>query len=149
MKSKLTKGQTAYVKIMGNASRYIKSDNPEDYIEEVIVTSVGSKFITVERGYNTIKFDMEGNQVTQYCRDYRLYVSKQDIIDEIELDKLSSKIRRKFEGYGRCDFTLDQLRRIDAIINEDTTCQMCFEKPAIKGESLCEDCGKSNEEEVE
>lgn len=113
----ITKGQTVYVKLQGNAVRYIKSDSADDYTKEGIVVAIGSKYITVEfGGYHTIKFDKKGNQVTQYCKDYQLYETKQEIIDEFEINKLSRFIKNKFDYYGTHPFTLEQLRKIKAII---------------------------------
>ena len=89
------KGQTVWVYLVGNAARYKKTD--EERIEKWVVSSIGKKYLTEERGdYGwEIKFDMENNfrQVTNLCRDYILYLTEEDL----RLDLWRSRTRRKIK----------------------------------------------------
>ena len=89
------KGQTVWVYLVGNAARYKKTD--EERIEKWVVSSIGKKYLTAERGdYGwEIKFDMENNfrQVTNLCRDYILYLTEEDL----RLDLWRSRTRRKIK----------------------------------------------------
>ena len=103
-------GQTVYLK--GNSRRNEKG------IREEVISKVGRKYIYVGSGYSEIKFHIGSlRQVTEYSPSWYLYLSKQDIINEEEFNKLSSEIRELFV-YCKINLTLDQLRRIKDIISE-------------------------------
>lgn len=114
-------GDTVYLELTGNAVRY-KRRNTEECIKEAVVTSVGRKYVTV--GDDT-KFEISNNdyyrglvQHTQYCVDYVLYKSKQEILDKFESEKLLSEVRSFFQyGKTRC-LQLDDLRSINDLINQ-------------------------------
>lgn len=120
-------GQTVWVKLTGNASRG-KSGN--DLIEEWEVVTVGKKYIYAKRkgfGFCHIeKFEKREYgysekivQKTDYCVDYILYPSKKELEEEIEREELSGEISSIFRSFARKEsFSLDQLRRIKAIISE-------------------------------
>jgi hypothetical protein len=118
-KDKLSIGLKVYLKPVNNAARYGNNE-----IKELVIKKIGKKYFFVggenqdnERFWT--KFDIEElREVSNYSPDWKLYFSKQEILDEQESDKLTSEIRNKFGSYGRLDLTLDQLRRIKEIINE-------------------------------
>lgn len=118
-------GQTVWIELTGNASRG-KSGN--DLIEEWEVVTVGKKYIHAKRkGFGfPVKFEKREYgysekivQKTDCCVDYILYVSKTELEEELERRTLIDEISIEFRSYGRKDkFSLDQLRRIKAIISE-------------------------------
>ncbi|MCC9021783.1 hypothetical protein [Bacillus nakamurai] len=66
-----------------------------------------------------IKFSLgDLKQVTEYVEDWELYLSKQDILDKEEKEKLKLEISSVFNKWSSVDLTLDQLRRIHSIISE-------------------------------
>lgn len=82
------KGQIVYVYLVGNAARVKKT--AEERIQEWEVVSVGRKYITARpRGtglWFDTKFEIENDfrQVYTYgCADYILYLSKEDILQDI------------------------------------------------------------------
>ena len=120
-------GQKVTVKIepMSNASRYVDMslENIDDWCFEGEVTKVTNKYITVKFKCDEEKFSVEDDyrQKTIYGgADYKLYLNRQEVIDEKEANDIYYFIRYKFDGYG-CNnnkFTLNQLRRIRDIIKE-------------------------------
>lgn len=118
-KNKLSVGQKVYLKPINNAARYGDKE-----LKEQVIKKIGKKYFFVgsEESNNErfwTKFSIEElREVSNYSPDWELYFSKQEILDEQESDKLTSKIRNKFGSYGRLDLTLDQLRRIEEIISE-------------------------------
>ncbi len=119
-KSQLIKvGSTVYLKPINNAARYGRKD-----ILEKVVLKKGRKYFYVGNTGETeirrmFKFSLEDmTEVTEYSPDWELYLSKQDIIDKEEKKKLIFNIRSVFDRWSSVDLTLDQLRRIHAIISE-------------------------------
>lgn len=110
-------GDKVFLKAVGNKARNRK----ETYVEEYVVGKIGKKYFEVNNasnGNHSIKFRLDGlRQHTDYEPDWALYFSMQEILDEEESERLNRKIREKF-SYGKIDLTLDQLRRISQIINE-------------------------------
>jgi hypothetical protein len=123
---KIIKGQEIWVKIINgsNVDGYYKNSNIEDRIFQGDVIKVGRKYITVKfdecKEYQFSIEDDYKNTYTAGGSDYQLYLTKQDIFDEIEAENINSEIQTAFGSYGRNNgtFTLDQLRRIKDIINE-------------------------------
>jgi hypothetical protein len=112
-------GQTVYLRPTGNTLRSRGSE-----IEEQIIKTVGRKYITTWDGYNEYterQFHIDTlREKTEYCVNWVLFFSKQDILDEDETNALHGEIRQAFNGYGKSIFSLDQLRRIAEIIREDS-----------------------------
>mgnify|MGYP003456797731 FL=1 len=113
---KIKVGQPLYAKAEGpNSGRMSKE------LIEVVVQAVGKKWFTVKRAdgswqFYRSRFSLEtlwqdgGN----YSPEWRLYTSLQEIEDKQRRAVLVSKI----EGQSFSTLSIDQLERIDAIINE-------------------------------
>lgn len=114
---KLKVGMTVYLKAVGNNARR----NKEVHIVEETVVKVGRKYFQVGDGHRPWKFLIEDltQETGGYVADWELYFSRQDILDEEEARKLCSSIQTAFIGYGKPKQSLDQLRRIKAILDED------------------------------
>ena len=71
----------------------------------------------------TKKFDSEwdyNQKVNCGSPNYKLYLSKEEIINEGKADKLYDKIKSCFNNYSNNnEFTLDELNKILDIINEN------------------------------
>jgi hypothetical protein len=110
-----TVGQSVYLVPGTNANRYEKGK-----IIEGVIKTIGRKYYTVTVKGCNYQFDKENlQQNTIYTPDYFLYFDKQDIINRREIRKLTAIIRKAHGTYGAPpDLTLDQLRRIKAILDE-------------------------------
>lgn len=118
-------GQTVWVRLTGNASR---GKHGNELIEEWEVVTVGKKCVHArKKGCRfTIKFEKRQYgysesfvEKTNCCVDYILYASKDELEDEIEHMRLYNDISQVFRGYGsQNNFSLEQLRKIKAIISE-------------------------------
>jgi len=112
-------GDKVYLKPTDRNSRRGKE------VQEYIISKIGRKYLEVVQQLGdtfSIKFDMEKEyqQVSNYSADWELYFSKQEILDEQESIRLSDDIRKEIGNYGfPKDLSLDQLKRIKAIIDED------------------------------
>jgi hypothetical protein len=114
---KLEVGQQVFLKAVGNNARGRK----EVFIREETISKVGRKYFEVGNGYRPLKFHIEdlSQEMGGYIADWTLYLSKQDILDEDESNDLHSDIRTAFSGYGKSKYTLEQLRKIKAIVDEN------------------------------
>lgn len=87
-----------------------------------VVVKVGRKYFEVGLDMNDprpVKFHLDTfREATKYSPLYAIYLNEQDYYDEQERNKLIGKIRNAFNHWGSMDYTLDQLRRIHAIIQE-------------------------------
>lgn len=115
-KHNIKKGQKAWVILSGR----------NNDVNEVEVTKVGTKWITVNLGYGReIRFESDTlMQEIGYGARGMMYLSLQDIEDEKEFTKLSTRTQQQFGSYStshRKKLTLDQMRRIVSIIDEDGT----------------------------
>lgn len=111
-------GDTVYVIPIGpNNTRYIK-DSILNHIKEGVVEKIGNKYFYL-KGWSREKFSIEDMMnVTEYCKDWKVYINKQKIYDKVEYSELLSNIKSKFDLWSNTKFTLDQLRRINAILKE-------------------------------
>lgn len=98
-KEDFRKGQTVWVYLTGNAARGKKTT--EERIQEWEVVSVGRKYITARpKGtglWFDTKFDIENNfwQVYTYgSANYVLYLSKEDILQDVWRSQTREYIRR-------------------------------------------------------
>lgn len=97
-------------------------DNVERWTWEVEVITVSKKYITVNFGGVKEKFDIEFDyqrKVNYGESDYKLYMTRDEVLNRIKANQLHGKIKSKFSEYGDTKYTLDQLERIMAIINEN------------------------------
>lgn len=124
MKVELKVGQTVYLKPQGNTARRLRTI--EDILGKVIeskITKIGKKYFYVKSRFDThpdMKIDKETmNEHSNYCSDWKAYLSKQDILDEFEIKSLLQKFSDIFRYGSSKQISLNQLRRIDAIISED------------------------------
>ena len=94
------KGQTVWVYLTGNAARGKKTT--EERIQEWEIVSVGRKYITarpkgITGTYCDEKFEIQNNfrQVYTYgCADYVLYLSREDILQDVWQSQTREYIRR-------------------------------------------------------
>jgi CRISPR/Cas system Type II protein with McrA/HNH and RuvC-like nuclease domain len=109
-------GKAVFLKAVGNNARGRK----EVFIREDVITKVGRKYFEVGEGRSLLKFFIESKKQEsgEYIADWKLYFSRQEILDEGECEQLFWDIKSEFGGYGKPKFTLDQLRRIKEIISE-------------------------------
>ena len=127
-KNDFHKGQTVWIYLVGNAARYTKT--LEERIQEWKVVSVGRKYITCRDkncSWREAKFDIDDDfrHVYKYgTADYILYLSKEDILNEIYKNTLISNIVNKVM-YNRSrirKMSVDDLEVINDILKryEDT-----------------------------
>lgn len=113
MKTKLEVGQKIFIQSLDNRR------GADTELKECTVTKVGKKYFEVDSFYmgrfflDTLFQDGKG-----YSAGYRAYLTRQDYEDEQEATKLVDELRKVFGGYGRPKFSLYQLQRIKAIVDE-------------------------------
>lgn len=101
-------GQEVALRFDGNRAR----NNRNGYILGEI-TKLGNKLIHV----GDIKIDMEtGYEKSNYSANYMLYDSEQDLLNEIEKEKLLMHIRTKLGNYGACEVSYDKIKKIAEIL---------------------------------
>lgn len=113
-RSELSVGQTVYIEPVGNAAKY-----GTDIIETKI-SKIGKKYIETEEFGEMYKFNIsDGKQKDTgygYGYDYILYLSRSEVENKQEKGSLLSYFACC--NWYRLNLTLDQLRRIKAIIDE-------------------------------
>ena len=104
-------------------SRNIKMtlDNIKEWTIECEVISIGRRYVTVKEGRSEYKFDIDNNyrEKSNYSPDYILYQNIQEIFDERDADDLNEYIRNRIGQYGSARFSLEKLKRIKEIIDEE------------------------------
>lgn len=101
---------------------FTRLDNVEEWTWEVEVITVSKKYITVDFKGRKEKFEIEFDyqqKVNYGSSDYKLYMTREEVLDRIKANQLHSNIKSKFEGFGNTKYTLDQLERVMAILNEN------------------------------
>lgn len=117
-KEDFQKGQTVYLIPM----RMMQWDylRIEKQIRETKVVSVGRKYITVE--YKNIKFDITNGfrEVTNYSIEYKLYLSKEDIKNDIKRRKMEERISTAFHfpNHVARKMTFDELETVFNIVKK-------------------------------
>lgn len=111
-------GQIVYLRAIGNNARR----GEEMRIEEWEIKTVGRKYITVwkdKRENSCIKFEIDNDyrQSMNCSANWVLYFSRQDILDEQELNELERFIRKRLSDYSRMGITLNQARGIKQILD--------------------------------
>lgn len=124
-KSDFTKGQKVYLFIIegSNEFRHVKEKPFSERIKPVIVTSVGKKYISVDLRGTTVKFDVEDDfqEVTNYSRNYELFLNEQSIYDYQESEDLYWQIKQNFSHWrNEGQYSLAQLKQIKEIIKNTT-----------------------------
>lgn len=127
-------GQTVYVELTGNASR---GKTREQCIEEWEITSVGRKYIKAGkrsggRIWRETTFEYRDNykrfvEKTDYCVDYILYTTSQEIEEKQEKGRLFREIEQRFRYGSQRDISLEKLRAIHGILDGEEN--NGFEKP--------------------
>jgi hypothetical protein len=104
-------GQNIFIKTVGNRARHGGSK-----IIDTTITKLGRKYFQVEALPRT-KFEIETMQeVTNYSVDHIAYESRVAIEEELEKTALTDEIRNAFKFYGKPVHTLEQLRKIKAVL---------------------------------
>lgn len=120
-KSDFKKNQIVFLRIIpkSNAARNIHDENnPDSWVKKAIVTSVGNKYITVN---DDIRFSIADNfkETTDFGGiNYELHLSRQNALNAIEKQTLFFQCQKCFNHCYKNKYTLDQLQRIMAILNE-------------------------------
>lgn len=89
-----------------------------DGLKEGIIKSVGKKYFTIEPligdrfNKETLLHDGRG-----YSPAYKVYLSKEEYDNELEIGNLSKIIRDKIGAYGVIDLPIEKLRLINDILN--------------------------------
>ena len=120
-------GQTVWIRLTGNA---IRGKHGDELIEEWVIDKIGRKYITASKktGYpKGIIFEKRGYgyedrfvEKTNYCVDYIMYETEQYIRDEMEKDKIYKNIQMFFDRFNKNKLTLEQLKGIKRIIDEES-----------------------------
>jgi uncharacterized protein YwgA len=106
--------QTVYIKTW-NRGR----DNDIQIIDAV-VTKVGRKYFEVNNSQYPFRYPFEietGTQKSDFSNQ-KAYETKKDIEEEIERNNLSNSIRFAFRSYGTLPYSLEVLREISKLINQ-------------------------------
>jgi hypothetical protein len=125
-KLNLSVNQKVVIRRINGSIRYLEDksiDNIDAWITVGIVEKITKKYVQVNMNGKVEKFDIELNYAQKVNRgesDYRLYESKEELINEVKSEDIYSGIRNYFYNkYNNDrDLTLDQLQRINAIIEE-------------------------------
>lgn len=119
-------GQTVYVELTGNASR---EKTAEQCIEEWEITSVGRKYIKACKKESDVfrfetTFEYRENygrfvEKTDYCVDYILYPTREELERKFEKSKLLNEVELFFRDWGKPKrLSIEQLKRIKEILEE-------------------------------
>lgn len=124
-KKDFTIGQTVVLELTGNAARHRTG---EELIIDKVVKAIGNKYVTVgweDEDYGDVKIRFEdGRESTNYSSNYTLYLTRKELEDRMEKDRIYSKLRNHYFGdYNETDkLNLDKLRRILVICEEEQLC---------------------------
>jgi len=120
MKPKPFVGQKLWSLNVGNSARSGREQVPYP----VTVTSVGSKYFRVKReDFNfQVEFFLEDwREHSEYSPNHALYATEQEWLDKKEASEIKKLLREFFGNYGTLPLSLDALRRIKAICEEQST----------------------------
>lgn len=123
-KLKLEKEQEVVIRYINDRIRYMEDrtiDNIDKWTSNGKVTKVGRKYIEVDMNGFLEKFDIEFDYVQKTnigSPDYKLYLSKEEIINEIGTEELYREVKNHFgDWHNRNKFTSRQLNQILDIIS--------------------------------
>ena len=87
--------------------------------KEHIITKLGRKFLEVGQ-YNGRYFvqNLKNEEFNPRYNPEYLFVSEVALMEWLELKECMEIIKKRFSGYGIKDLTLDQARKIKAILEE-------------------------------
>ena len=103
-------GDTIFLKKVNNLARGV--DDVKKLIIETKISKIGSKYFYVDE-FDKTKFSFEEmRDVSDYCACYEVYLNKQDIYDEYEINDLKFKIRARFNYGVNKNENLEILRQI-------------------------------------
>lgn len=107
-------GDTVHVIECGNLRR--RSGIVEHYDSNI--TKVGRKYFYLNVGYgDDVAFNIDnGRHKTEYCENFRIVESEKIYLEETEVKKINEMIRNNFSHYGRCKFSLTQLKAVAEIL---------------------------------
>lgn len=86
--------------------------------EETTITKVGLKYFEIDKSRG--KYDLESLRQVSESSNYagQVYLTLQEILDKKEKEELESKLKKAFSSFHKLPFTVDQMRRLVAIIEE-------------------------------
>ncbi|GCD12902.1 beta barrel domain-containing protein [Clostridium tagluense] len=94
-----------------------------NYIREgYIVSKIGSKYIYAWDGRNKtseLQFHKDTRKENNWNADWQLFFSRQEILDDIEYNESLRKLRNTFGSYGTIDLSVEKVKRIMKIVEED------------------------------
>lgn len=95
-----------------------RNQAPPNDPKETVITKIGRKYFEVDAARD-VRFDIETLRDTRDANyKYLLYLTLQEILDEREQAQLQDKIGKAFSWMSIKRHSLDQLRRINQIIEE-------------------------------
>lgn len=111
---------------------YVRYNDTSSEVVETTVEKVGRKYFTLKSdGWWPLEFDIETPnpgywRASTRARHSRVCYRDEAVLkakiaaDELERErgKLRDEMRKAFDSWGRTPYTLDQLRRIKAIVDE-------------------------------
>lgn len=127
-KLKLSVGQKVIIRYMNDKIRYIKdtsTNNIDEWTTTGKITKIGRRYIYVDVGkiFKHTKFSIDNNYEEEKdwgSPNYKIYLSKEEIIKSIQAESLYSTIKNMFSSWHNNDnFTLSQLKKIVNIANEN------------------------------
>lgn len=82
------------------------------------VTHVGRKYFDMQESWRKLSFHIDTWRVkSNYSQTVKIYETRQEYIDEQEAEKIWGGMKNTIQSWT-CPFTLDQLKRIKLIIDE-------------------------------
>lgn len=104
-------GQNVYLEPINNNARYSKE------IKESRISKIGRKYFELEeKHYGRFFVDSMRQDCGQYVSGYNAYLSKQEIEDKKEAQKIFVELKKVFSGLST-EITLAKLKEIERIIN--------------------------------
>ena len=97
---------------------WVRGGFPPRDIEADVISKIGNKYFYLV-GQGDRKFDLKSlRSVTDSNYPYQVHLSLDEYRETIEMTELGGKLRKAFSGWAQLPYTLDQLRRINAILEE-------------------------------
>ena len=110
-KDKLKVGMNVWIETTGNLARYGSE------IFETEVVKIGNKYFYLDFDKEK-KFNFKtGQEKSEYCKNYQVYFTKQEILDEREYYRINQRLRRIFDIWSQHKLTLQQLKNIEKIVD--------------------------------